>query len=92
MACGDELTAVARNSGKEGLKMKRFCAGLAAGLALGSVAAAVAATVEGDRGYLRGWDVTTSDGKTICSDPYIWPTPHQIQCDFQKGAEKPTHD
>lgn len=68
--------------------MKRFGAGLAAGLALASLAAATAATLEGDRGYLRGWDVTTSDGKTLCSDPYIWPTAHQIQCDFRKAPPK----
>jgi hypothetical protein len=71
--------------------MKRFAAGLAAGLLLASVTAAIAATLEGDKGYLRGWDVTTSDGKTICSDPFVWPRTRQIQCDSQRSPAKPSN-
>jgi hypothetical protein len=69
--------------------MKSFAAGLATGLALASVTAAVAATLEGDKGYLRGWDVTWGDGKTICSEPFVWPITHQIQCDSVRSPPKP---
>lgn len=60
--------------------MKRFALGLLLGLAFGFAVSAAAANVIGDNGYLMGWDVTV-DGETVCSDPYVWVSTSEIECD-----------
>ncbi len=60
--------------------MKRFICGLIVGLCLGVAISAAAAKIVGDTGYLFGWDVTVG-GETVCSDPYIWTSTHEIECD-----------
>lgn len=35
----------------------------------------------GDDGYLSGWDVTDSNGETVCSDPYVWHSTSELECD-----------
>ena len=39
-----------------------------------------AAQVVGTNGYLTGWSVT-KDGDEVCSDPYIWTSTREIECD-----------
>jgi hypothetical protein len=41
--------------------------------------ATYAAALVGDNGYLIGWDVTI-DGETVCSDPFVWTSTHEIDC------------
>jgi hypothetical protein len=50
------------------------------GLAIAGGGTAWAAGVFG-QGYLNGWEVMSADGETVCSDPYIWPATHEIECD-----------
>lgn len=71
--------------------MKRFFAGLAAGLMLGSLTTATAASVL-EKGILTGWDVTTNSGKRICSDPYVWPAIHEIECQLLNVPARPAGD
>ena len=58
----------------------QFLAGVVVGLVLGSAIAVLAAQVVGSNGYLNGWDVTR-DGETICSDPYVYVSSREIECD-----------
>ena len=61
--------------------MKRFLLGVVVGACLGTVASALAARVVGESGYLHGWSVMSADGEEVCSDPYVWPPTHEIECD-----------
>ena len=60
--------------------MKKFFAGVLFGVLLGVLGTAAAAKLLGDDGYLSGWEIT-QDGETICSDPYVWTSIHEIECD-----------
>lgn len=60
--------------------MKKFVAGFLAGLATALAVSAFAAKMVGSDGYLVGWDIT-KDGEEICSDPYIWTSTREIECD-----------
>ncbi len=60
--------------------MKQFLMGLALGLLVGISSTVFAAKLLGDDGFLTGWEVTVGD-ETICSDPYIWTSTHEIECD-----------
>ena len=59
--------------------MKQFVAGIAIGLVIGASATAGAAVCAGT-GYAIGWEVT-KDGNELCSDPYIWASTREIECD-----------
>lgn len=59
--------------------MKKFIFGLVLGLILGAVAVSWAARIVGGNGYLIGWSVTL-DGDEICSDPFIWVSIKEIEC------------
>jgi hypothetical protein len=60
--------------------MKKFIAGFLAGLATALAISAFAAKMVGNNGYLSGWEVT-KDGEEICSDPYVWVSTREIECD-----------
>lgn len=60
--------------------MKTFIAGFLVGLATALAVTAFAAAVVGSNGYLQGWDIT-KDGEQVCSDPYIWVSTKEIECD-----------
>lgn len=60
--------------------MKRFFSGFVFGVMLGATVSAFAAHLVGGNGYLIGWDVTV-DGEEVCSDPYVWMSTRQIDCD-----------
>jgi hypothetical protein len=60
--------------------MRQFFIGLVLGLSIGAIATAHAATMVGDNGYLLGWDVQLN-GETVCSDPFIWASTNEIECD-----------
>lgn len=60
--------------------MPKFLLGLAVGLVIGAAGTAAAAQLVGDNGYLIGWNVELN-GETVCSDPYIWTSIREIECD-----------
>lgn len=60
--------------------MKKYFTGFIVGLILGSVTSVFAARLVGGNGYLIGWDVSI-DGETVCSDPFIWASTKEIDCD-----------
>ena len=60
--------------------MGRFLSGAVIGLVLGVAGSAVAAKMVGDNGYLMGWEVKV-DGEVVCSDPFVWPTIREIECE-----------
>ena len=50
------------------------------GVLTAGTSAAIAAKMVGGNGSLMGWEVTIN-GKSICDDPYIWSSTHEIECD-----------
>jgi hypothetical protein len=60
--------------------MKQFIAGLVIGMVFASFGTVLAARIIGGNGYLLGWTVTV-DGEEACSDPYIWTSTREIECD-----------
>lgn len=60
--------------------MRNFTLGLVAGVLIGAPGLVIAAEVVGENGYLRGWEVVTSSGSTICDTPYARPRLRQIEC------------
>ncbi|GIK84792.1 MAG: hypothetical protein BroJett026_02730 [Betaproteobacteria bacterium] len=60
--------------------MKRFVSGFMLGVMVGVAASAAAARLVGDNGYLIGWEVTVN-GEQVCSDPYVWTSTREIECD-----------
>lgn len=60
--------------------MKKFLLGVVVGIVLSAGASVLAAGVFGEDGFLLGWDVQ-KDGETVCSDPYIWISAKEIECD-----------
>lgn len=55
--------------------MWKFMVGLLSGFAFGVITATAMAD-----GYMIGWTVTL-DGTEICSDPFIWSSIKEIECD-----------
>lgn len=60
--------------------MKKFIMGFLAGLATAMAISAFAAKMVGSNGFLSGWEIT-KDGEEICSDPYVWVSTKEIECD-----------
>ena len=60
--------------------MRRFYIGVAVGLLFGAGGTAAAAQLVGGNGFLMGWEVQLN-GETVCSDPYIWASLKEIDCD-----------
>ncbi len=60
--------------------MKKFLVGFILGITSAVALSSVASQFIGDNGYISGWDVV-KDGYVICSDPYIWESTQEIECD-----------
>ena len=60
--------------------MHGFLVGVVLGFSIGAAVTASAATLVGGDGYLLGWDVEVK-GNTVCSDPFIWSSTKEIECD-----------
>lgn len=60
--------------------MRRALVGFIAGIFVGAAATSFAAKMVGGNGYLIGWTVDVGD-EEVCSDPYIWHSTKQIECD-----------
>jgi hypothetical protein len=77
MAMLSELgTSIRATFGRTG----QFLAGVIVGLVLGSAIGVLAAQMVGGNGYLNGWEVTR-EGETICSDPYVYVSSREIDCE-----------
>lgn len=42
------------------------------------------AKVVGDDGYLTGWDVVDQNSERLCSDPYVWVSTKEIECEVEE--------
>lgn len=63
--------------------MRRFrdlAMGTVIGFLLGIAVSASAQRIVGNDGYLMGWDITYR-GEVICSDPFIWRSIMEIECE-----------
>ncbi len=43
-----------------------------------------AARVVGEDGYLLGWDVIDQNSDRVCSDPFVWTSTREIECDVEE--------
>lgn len=60
--------------------MIKLTTGLVLGFVLGAgLTATYAASVFSGAGFLVGWDVLV-EGDLVCSDPFIYPATHEIEC------------
>lgn len=60
--------------------MRKYFLGFLFGFTVGATTSLYAAKIVGGNGWLIGWDITI-DGDTVCSDPYIWVSIREIECD-----------
>ena len=60
--------------------MRNFVCGRIFGIVVAMATVTYAASLVGDNGWLMGWDVTIN-GDLVCSDPYVWSSVREIECD-----------
>lgn len=60
--------------------MKKFVVGFIVGTIIGNIGLSYASLVIGD-GYLHGGWSVTKDGEEICTDPYVYESSREIECD-----------
>ena len=62
------------------LQLRKYLIGFICGMVVGVSGSVFAAKIVGGNGYLMGWDVTVG-GEEVCSDPFIWASLREIDCD-----------
>lgn len=59
--------------------MRKFVYGFVVGVMCAAATGVFAAKLVGENGYLHGWTVEV-DGEEVCSDPYIYISSREVQC------------
>jgi hypothetical protein len=63
---------------------------LAIGIAIGAVLGAPPTQgairdprIVGGDGYLIGWDIIDANGESLCVEPYVWTSTHELECETE---------